>query len=86
MFGEWVVVEEATADKEGLKKHTCLECGVEETESIEKLAPVTTTPADDDSDDEKKPVNAAVVVVIVVVAVAGVGTGVFFVLKKFSIL
>jgi hypothetical protein len=85
MFGEWVVVEEATADKEGLKKHVCLECGVEETESIEKLAPVTTTPADDDG-EEKKPVNAAVVVVIVVVAVAGVGTGVFFVLKKFSIL
>ena len=82
MFGEWVTVEEATADKEGLKKHTCSECGFEETESIAKLAPQTTEPGTDDN--EGMPV--AVIVIIVVVGVAAVGTGAFFVLKKFSII
>ena len=83
MFGEWVVVEEATADKEGTKKHTCSECGFEETETIAKLEATTTTEPGTDGD---KPANVAVIVVIVVVGVAGVGTGVFFILKKFSIL
>ena len=82
MFGDWETVEEATADKEGLKKHTCRECGYEETEIIPKLSG-DTTPSDDDG--EKKPVNTAVIVVIVVVGVAGVGTGAFFVLKKFKL-
>ena len=82
LFGEWETVEEATADKEGLKKHTCSECGFEETESIAKLAPQTTEPGTDDN--EGMPV--AVIVIIVVVGVAAVGTGAFFVLKKFSII
>ena len=36
VFGEWVVVKEATVDEVGSKERVC-ECGAKETETIEKL-------------------------------------------------
>ena len=36
-YGEWEVVEEATENFYGLKKHTCTVCGHEETQEIEKV-------------------------------------------------
>ena len=37
LFGEWVVVKEATVTEEGQKMRTC-ECGEKETEKIDKLS------------------------------------------------
>lgn len=36
LYGEWIIVKEATEEEEGLKERTC-ECGEKETEVINKL-------------------------------------------------
>jgi len=36
-FGEWTVIKEATCTEEGLRKHSCTECGV----TVEEAIPIT---------------------------------------------
>ena len=40
-FGEWVVTEAATNQKDGMKERTCTACGASETEVIAKLGKIT---------------------------------------------
>jgi hypothetical protein len=76
-FGEWTVVEEATADKEGSKKRVCSECGHEETETIAKLAKTTGAP-----EEEKKKGCGGTVTVAGLALIAALGTCAVFVEKK----
>lgn len=38
LFGEWIVVKEATNDEEGLKERTCVRCNVKQQAILQKTA------------------------------------------------
>ncbi len=85
-WSEWKVVEEATAEKEGLEERECSRCGEKETRPVDKLAPVesdeTTTSSEaavttpGGSGNNGNPITGVVLAIIPLIA-AGAAVAVF---------